>query len=65
MAIGINKTALNFDELVSSLLSEEMRRNNMEGQSTDALFVRGCSQERSRSKFSSERSKSKGRSKSP
>jgi hypothetical protein len=38
---------------------------NMEGQSTDTLFARGHSQERNRSKFSSGRSKSKGRSKSP
>jgi hypothetical protein len=51
--------------MVSSLLSEEMRWKNMEGHSTDALFLRGGSQERNRSKFSSGRSKSKGRSKSP
>jgi hypothetical protein len=38
---------------------------NMEGQSTYALFARGRSQERNRSKFSSGRSKSNGRSKSP
>jgi hypothetical protein len=37
----------------------------MEGQSTDTLFARGHSQERNRSKFSSGRSKSKGRYKSP
>ena len=37
----------------------------MEGHSTDTLFARGCSQERNRSKFSSGRSKSKDRSKSP
>jgi hypothetical protein len=37
----------------------------MEGQSTNTLFARGCSQERNRSNFSSGRSKSKGRSKSP
>jgi hypothetical protein len=37
----------------------------MEGQSTDTLFERGHSQERNRSNFSSGRSKSKGRSKSP
>ena len=36
----------------------------MEGQSTDALFARRHSQERNRSKFSSGRSKYKGRSKS-
>ena len=34
VAIGSNTTALNFDEVVSSLLSGEMRRKNMEGQST-------------------------------
>jgi hypothetical protein len=65
VAIGSNTTALKFEEVVSSLLSEEMRRKNMEGHSTDALFARGRSQERNRSNFSSGRSKSKGRSKSP
>jgi hypothetical protein len=65
VAIGSNTTALKFDEVFSSLLSEEMRRNNMDGQSTDTLFARGRSQERNRSKFSSGISKSKGRYKSP
>jgi hypothetical protein len=65
VAIGSNTTALKFDEVVSSLLSEEMRRKNMEGQSTNTLFARGRSQERNRSNSSSGRSKSKGRSKSP
>jgi hypothetical protein len=37
----------------------------MEGQSIDALFSIGRSQDRNRSKSSSGRSKSKGRSKSP
>jgi hypothetical protein len=37
----------------------------MEGHNTDALFSRGHSQERNRSNFSSGRSNSKGRSKSP
>jgi hypothetical protein len=64
VAIGINTTSLKFDEVVSSLLLEEMRWKNMEGQSTDALFARGRSQERNRSKSSSGRSNSKGRSKS-
>jgi hypothetical protein len=59
------KTSLKFDEVVPSLLSEEMRRKNMEGHSIDALFARGLSQEINRSKSSSGRSKSKGRSKSP
>jgi hypothetical protein len=65
VAIGSNTTALKFDVVVSSLLSEEMRQKNMEGQRTDALFARGHSQERNGSKSSSGRSKSKGRSKSP
>jgi hypothetical protein len=65
VAIGSNTNALKFDEVVSSLLSEEMIWKNMEGQRTYALFVRGHSQKRNRSKFSSGRSKSKGRSKSP
>jgi hypothetical protein len=65
VAIGSNTTALNFDEVVSYLLSEEMKQNNMEGQSIDALFARGRSQERNKSNFLSGISKSKGRSKSP
>jgi hypothetical protein len=65
VAIGSNTIALKFDEVVSSLLLEEMRWKNMEGQSTDTLFERGCSQKRNRSNFSSGRSKSKGRPKSP
>jgi hypothetical protein len=65
VAIGSNTTTLSFNDAVSSLLSEEMRQMNIEGQRTDALFSRGGSQEINRSKSSSGRSKSKGRSKSP
>jgi hypothetical protein len=65
VAIGSNTTSLKFEEVVSSLLSEEMKQKNMEGHSTNALFARGRSQERNRSNFSSGRSKYKGRSKSP
>jgi hypothetical protein len=65
VAIGSNTTTLSFDDVVSSLLSEEMRQENMEGQSTNALFARGCSHDRNRYKSSSGISKSKGRSKSP
>jgi hypothetical protein len=64
VAIGSNATTLSFDDVVSSLLLEEMRWKNMEIQSTYALFVRGCSQERNKNKSSSGRSKSRGRSKS-
>jgi hypothetical protein len=65
MAIGSNTNSLKFDEVVSSFLSEEMIWKNMEEQSTYALFAKGRSQERNRSKFSTGRSKSKGGSKSP
>jgi len=39
--IGSNATALWFDEIVSSLLMEEMRWNNMESQNGDSLFAKG------------------------
>eukprot|EP00253_Pinus_taeda_P023382 PITA_23382 len=41
IAIGSNATALQFDEIVSALLTEEMRRKNMDNQNGDALSVRG------------------------
>ena len=44
IAIGSNATALQFDEIVSALLTEEMRRKNMESQNGYALSVRGRSQ---------------------
>eukprot|EP00253_Pinus_taeda_P005855 PITA_05855 len=62
IAIGSNTTALQFDEIVSSLLTGEMRRKNMNG---DALSVEGRSQNRNKNKSSSGRYKSRGRSKSP
>eukprot|EP00253_Pinus_taeda_P025583 PITA_25583 len=65
IAIGSNATALHFDEIVSSLLTEEMRRKNMEGQNGDALSIRGWTQNGNKNKSSSGRSKSKWRSKSP
>eukprot|EP00253_Pinus_taeda_P030795 PITA_30795 len=64
IAIGSNATALQFDEIVSSLLMEEMRWKNMESQNGDALSIRGWSQKRNKNKSSSGRSKSRGRSKS-
>jgi len=63
--IGSNATALQFDEIVSSLLKEEMRQKNMESQNDDALFVQGQSQNKNKNKSLSGRSKSRGRSKSP
>jgi len=43
IAIGSNATALQFDEIASALLTEEMRWKNMESQNGDALSVRGRS----------------------
>ena len=39
IVIGSNATALQFDEIVSSLLTEEMRWKNIESQNGDTLFV--------------------------
>jgi hypothetical protein len=58
VAIGSNTTNLSFDDVVSSLLLEDMRWKNMEGHSTHELFARGLSQKRNISKSSSGRSKS-------
>eukprot|EP00253_Pinus_taeda_P015920 PITA_15920 len=65
IAIGSNATSLQFNEIVSSLLTEEMRKKNMESQNGDALSVGGRSHNRNKNKSSSGRSKSRGRSKSP
>ena len=43
ISIGSNKTTLNFDDILSTLLSEEMRWRNMKGQNGDALSVQGRS----------------------
>ena len=40
IAIDSNATTLQFDEIVSSLLMEEMRWKNMESQNGDALSIR-------------------------
>ena len=64
VAIGSStKYTLKFENIVASLLSEEMRRKSMENHSTDALSVRlGHTKERGKSTRG--RSKSRGISKS-
>eukprot|EP00253_Pinus_taeda_P021051 PITA_21051 len=52
ISIGNNATALYFDEIVSALLTEEMRRKNMDNQNGDALSIRGRSQDRNKNKSS-------------
>ena len=64
VAIGSStKSTLKFEDIVASLLLEEMRRKCMENHSIDALLVRsGCTKERG--KYKGGGSKSRGRSKS-
>jgi hypothetical protein len=64
MAIGSNTTTLALEDVVSSLLSKEMRRKNMEGLTKDVLVVRGRPIDRDKGKFFGRNFKSKGRSKS-
>jgi hypothetical protein len=52
MAIWRSSTTLALEGMVSSLLSEEMRRKNMEGSTKDALMVRGPLVDRDKGKFS-------------
>jgi hypothetical protein len=47
VAIGsTTQSTLKYEDVVSSLLSEEMRRKSMDGHNTDSLFVRGRTQDR-------------------
>jgi hypothetical protein len=66
VAIGsTTQYTLKYEDVVASLLSEEMRQKSNNGHSTDALFVRGRTHDRNPGKSSRGRSKSTGRSKSP
>jgi hypothetical protein len=68
MVVAIGSTIqskLKYEDVVSSLLSEEMRQKRMDGHNTDDLFVRGRTQDKNLGKSSGGRSKSIGRSKSP
>jgi hypothetical protein len=64
MAIGSNITTLSLEDVVASLLLEEMRRNNMEGSTKYALVVRGRLIDKDKGKFFGRKSKLKGRYKS-
>ena len=55
-----NQSTLNFDEIVSSLLLEEMRQKTIDTHSMDSLSVRGFHQERNKNKGSQGIYKSKG-----
>jgi hypothetical protein len=47
VAIGsTTQSTLKYEDVVSSLLSKEMRRKSMDSHSTDALFVRGHTQDK-------------------
>jgi hypothetical protein len=55
MAIGSNSTTLTLEDVVASLLLEEMRWKNMEGSTKDALVVRGRLVDKGKGKFFVER----------
>jgi len=63
MAIGSNNTTLNIDDVVATLLSEEMRKKSIEGSTQNTLTVRGQPVDRGEVKSSGKRSKSRGKSK--
>jgi hypothetical protein len=65
MVVGRNTTTLALEDVVSSLMSEEMRRNNMEGFSKDDMVVRGQPIDRDNGRFSDRKFNLKGISKSP
>jgi hypothetical protein len=49
MVVSIGSTTqytLKYEDVIGSLLSEETRQKNMDGQKTNALFVRGHTQDR-------------------
>jgi hypothetical protein len=47
VAIGsTTQSTLKYEDVVSYLLSEDMRQKRMDGHNTDALFVRGLTQDR-------------------
>jgi hypothetical protein len=64
VAIESNTTTLVLEDMVAYFLSEEMRRNIMEGSTKDALVVRGRPIDIGKGRFSSRDLKSKGRCKS-
>jgi hypothetical protein len=48
LVVAISSTTqstLKYEDVVASLLSEEMRQKSMDGHSTNALFVRGLTQD--------------------
>ena len=63
MAIGYT-TTLALEDVVASLLSEEMTRKKMEGSTKDALVMRGQLIERDKGIFSGIKIKTKGISES-
>jgi hypothetical protein len=66
VAIGITtQSTLKYEDVVSSILSEEMRQKSTDGHNTNDLFVRGRTQDKNPGKPLGWRSKSTSRSKSP
>jgi hypothetical protein len=59
--VSTTQYALKYEDVVSSLLSEEMRWKSMDIHGIDALFVRGCPQDRNTNKSLGGRSKFPGK----
>jgi hypothetical protein len=65
VSIGSNTTTLVLEDVVASLLLEEVRRKNIEGSTKYDLVVKGQLIDRDEGKFLGRNFKSTGRSKSP
>eukprot|EP00253_Pinus_taeda_P008404 PITA_08404 len=60
ITVGSNATALQFDEIVLALLTEQMRWKNMESQNGDALSKYGVAERMNKTSMERERSKLSG-----
>ena len=65
MAISSTSSVLKLEDVVASLLSEEMRQKSFEDLTKDALSVRGRSPEKKKNKSRDRQWRSKGKTKSP
>eukprot|EP01018_Ginkgo_biloba_P036771 Gb_23669 [translate_table: standard] len=65
MAISSTSSVLKLEDVVASLLSEEMRRKSFEDPTKDALSIRDRSPEKKKNKTGDRQWRSRGKTKSP
>eukprot|EP01018_Ginkgo_biloba_P017254 Gb_27787 [translate_table: standard] len=65
MAISSTSFVLKLEDVVASLLSEEMRQKSFEDPTKDALSIRGHSPEKKKNKLGDRQWRSRGKTKSP